>query len=158
MRNKIGKLFQNIETRKVTAYVYEEKNEYYPFVETIQKQGNNQCIITSDIMLKFMEHFLYKHNAKIVSIEFMIEDDVLQSEINQMLKTMDAKPIFWEKLKQKLLFLSEENCIDLRSVLFKCPEEDYLLCIMVNGLFTVSDSAYDNVARELSGLMEVLIK
>ena len=58
MRNKTGKLFQNIQTRKVSAYEYIKKNEYYAFVEMIQKQGNNQCIFTSDIMLKFMEHFL----------------------------------------------------------------------------------------------------
>lgn len=57
MRNKTGKLFQNIQTRKVSAYEYIKKNEYYAFVEMIQKQGNNQCIFTSDIMLKFMEHF-----------------------------------------------------------------------------------------------------
>ena len=52
MRNKTGKLFQNIQTRKVSAYEYIKKNEYYAFVEMIQKQGNNQCIFTSDIMLK----------------------------------------------------------------------------------------------------------
>lgn len=73
MRNKTGKLFQNIQTRKVSAYEYIKKNEYYAFVEMIQKQGNNQCIFTSDIMLKFMEHFLYEHNAKITAINFMIK-------------------------------------------------------------------------------------
>lgn len=51
MRNKTGKLFQNIQTRKVSAYEYIKKNEYFAFVEMIQKQGNNQCIFTSDIML-----------------------------------------------------------------------------------------------------------
>lgn len=74
MRNKTGKLFQNIQTRKVSAYEYIKKNEYYAFVEMIQKQGNNQCIFTSDIMLKFMEHFLYEHNAKITAINFMVEE------------------------------------------------------------------------------------
>lgn len=54
MRNKTGKLFQNIQTRKVSAYEYIKKNEYFAFVEMIQKQGNNQCIFTSDIMLKFI--------------------------------------------------------------------------------------------------------
>ena len=158
MQNKTGKLFQDNQTRKVTAYEYIEKNEYYPFVEAIQRQGMNQCIITSDIMLKFMEYFLYKYNAKITAIEFMIEDDILQEEINEILKRMDVQPAFWEKLKQKLHFLSEENCIDLKSILIKCQDENFILRILVNGLFTVTDSSYDAVAKELSSLMEVLIK
>ena len=141
MRNKTGKLFQNIQTRKVSAYEYIKKNEYYTFVEMIQKQGNNQCIFTSDIMLKFMEHFLYEHNAKITAINFM-----------------DKQPAFWDRLKRKLLFLSEDNCIEIQSVDFKCSDDGFLLSLMVNGLFTVTDSSYSKVADELSSLMEVLIK
>lgn len=158
MRNKMGKLFQNIQTRRVSAYEYIEKSEYYAFVEMVQKQGNNQCIFTSDIMLKFMEHFLYEHNAKITAINFMIEDEPLQEEIVALLNKMDKQPAFWDRLKQKLLFLSEDNCIEIQSVDFKCSDDGFLLSVMVNGLFTVTDSSYTNVAEELSSLMEVLIK
>lgn len=158
MRNKTGKLFQNIQTRKVSAYEYIKKNEYFAFVEMIQKQGNNQCIFTSDIMLKFMEHFLYEHNAKITAINFMVEDESLQEEIFALLNKMDKQPAFWDRLKRKLLSLSEDNCIEIQSVDFKCSDDGFLLSLMVNGLFTVTDSSYYKVADELSSLMEVLIK
>ena len=141
MRNKTGKLFQNIQTRKVSAYEYIKKNEYFAFVEMIQKQGNNQCIFTSDIMLKFM-----------------VEDESLQEEIFALLNKMDKQPAFWDRLKRKLLSLSEDNCIEIQSVDFKCSDDGFLLSLMVNGLFTVTDSSYYKVADELSSLMEVLIK
>lgn len=158
MKNKIGKLFQDIQTRKVSAFEYVEKNEYYAFVEKVQKQGNNQCIFTSDIMLNFMEHFLYEHNAQITAIEFMIDDEVLQGEIADLLKKMCVQPVFWDKLKRKLLFLSEDSCIEIKRVDFKCVNDNFLLTIMVNGLFIVTDSSYEVVAEELSNLMEVLVK
>ena len=158
MKSKTGKLFQNTQTRKVSAYEYFERNEYYAFIERIQKQGNNQCILTSDIMLKIMEHFLYEHNAKITAINFMIEDESLQEDIAVLLNKMDRQPIFWDKLKQKLCFLCEDNCIEIQSVDIKCPNDGFLLSLLVNGLFTVTDSSYIKVSEELSGLMEVLIK
>ena len=150
--------FENIQTRKVSAYEYIKKNEYFAFVEMIQKQGNNQCIFTSDIMIKFMEHFLYEHNAKITAINFMVEDESLQEEIFALLNKMDKQPAFWDRLKRKLLSLSEDNCIEIQSVDFKCSDDGFLLSLMVNGLFTVTDSSYYKVADELSSLMEVLIK
>ena len=146
MRNKTGKLFQNIQTRKVSAYEYIKKNEYYAFVEMIQKQGNNQCIFTSDIMLKFMEHFLYEHNAKITAINLMVEDESLQEEILALLNKMDKQPAFWDRLKQKLLFLSEDNCIEIQSVDFKCSDDGFLISLMVNGLFTVTDDMEEELA------------
>ena len=109
-------------------------------------------------MLKFMEHFLYEHNAKITAINFMVEDESLQEEIFALLNKMDKQPAFWDRLKRKLLFLSEDNCIEIQSVDFKCSDDGFLLSLMVNGLFTVTDSSYSKVADELSSLMEVLIK
>lgn len=53
---------------------------------------------------------------------------------------------------------SEDNCIEIQSVDFKCSDDGFLLSLMVNGLFTVTDSSYSKVADELSSLMEVLIK
>ena len=71
---------------------------------------------------------------------------------------MDKQPAFWDRLKRKLLSLSEDNCIEIQSVDFKCSDDGFLLSLMVNGLFTVTDSSYSKVADELSSLMEVLIK
>ena len=68
------------------------------------------------------------------------------------------QPAFWDRLKRKILSLSEDNCIEIQSVDFKCSDDGFLLSLMVNGLFTVTDSSYYKVADELSCLMEVLIK
>lgn len=158
MRNKVGKLFQNIKTRKVSAYEYIEKNKYCAFVDMMQKKGNTQCIVTFDIMLKFMEHFLYKHNAKITAINFMGEDESLQKEIIALLNKMDKKPFFGNSLKLELLLLNKDNHVEIQSVDFKCSEDGFLLSLLATGLFTVTDSSYSKVADELSGLMETFIK
>lgn len=158
MRTKVGKLFQNIKTRKVSAYEYIENNRYYAFVDMMQKKGNTQCIVTFDIMLKFMEHFLYKHNAKITAINFMGEDESLQKEIIALLNKMDKQPFFWNSLKLELLLLNKDNHVEIQSVDFKCSEDGFLLSLLATGLFTVTDSSYSKVADELSGLMETFIK
>lgn len=53
MGNKVGKLFQDTQTKKVIAYEYIDTNQYYSFVENIRRKGNTQCIFTLDIMLKY---------------------------------------------------------------------------------------------------------
>ena len=87
----------------------------------------------------------------------MGEDESLQKEIIALLNKMDKQPFFGDSLKRKLLFLNEENCIEIQSVDFKCSEDSFLLSLMVNGLFTVTDSSYSKVADELSNLMETFI-
>ena len=93
-------------------------------------------------MFNFMEHFLYEHNAKITAINFMVEDESLQEEIFALLNKLDKQPAFWDRLKRKLLFLSEDNCIEIQSVDFKCSDDGFLLSLMVYFLFSVSVSSY----------------
>lgn len=158
MKNITGKLFQNIQSREVSAFEYVNSNDYYSFVDSVQKQGYVQAIFTSDIMLKMIEYYLFTHNAQIISIEFFVDDFVLQNEIDIILHKMSSNPAFWEMLKQKLIFLCEDNYIDIRKVDIKCSDDAYLLSIMVNGLFSVTSSAYPVVSAELCRLMGDYIK
>lgn len=158
MKNITGKLFQNIQSREVSAFEYVNSNDYYSFVDSVQKQGYVQAIFTSDIMLKTIEYYLFTHNAQIISIEFFVDDFVLQNEIDIILHKMSSNPAFWEMLKQKLIFLCEDNYIDIRKVDIKCSDDAYLLSVMVNGLFSVTSSAYPAVSAELCRLMGDYIK
>ena len=55
MTNKFGKLFKNLSTNKICCFSYDEKQNYYVFIQEILQQGYHQCIVTSDIMIKIIE-------------------------------------------------------------------------------------------------------
>lgn len=81
---------------------------------------------------------------------------VLQKEITLLLKKMDNNPAYWEKLKQKLVSLSDDNCLVIQSVFFKYQENT--LQVMGNGMFETTSFCYEKVSKELCDLMEQLIK
>ena len=83
MTNKFGKLFKNLSTNKICCFSYDEKQNYYVFIQEILQQGYHQCIVTSDIMIKIIEHYILSGNVEVTSIEFMTEEDELENDIVQ---------------------------------------------------------------------------
>lgn len=87
MTNKFGKLFKNLSTNKICCFSYDEKQNYYVFIQEILQQGYHQCIVTwyND---KIIEHYILSGNVEVTSIEFMTEEDELENDIVQILESM----------------------------------------------------------------------
>ena len=159
MANKYGKLFKSSSTNKICYFSYDAKKNYYAFIQEILQQGYHQCIITSHIMIKIIEYYILSGNVEVTSIEFMIEDDELEEDITNTLKLMKKNLGYWEILKQKLFFLSENDSIEMKRVSFrKMVEKGSLFSVQVNGIVTTSDFDFDNVLKSISKIMEECIK
>ena len=122
-----------------------------------QQMGFVQSIVTTDIMISIMEKYVMD-NSQIISIEFMVDDSELENEINMLLDGIKKNAAQWIVLKQRLMFLSSDNSIDVKKIELKSIEHSYIVSIMVNGLITVTDTAYNEVTEELSHLLEEQIK
>lgn len=157
MKSITGKFFQDIQSRKIKTFEYSSSNNYYAFVQEKQQMGFVQSIVTTDIMISIMEKYVMD-NAQIISIEFMVDDSELENEINMLLDGIKKNAAQWIVLKQRLMFLSSDNSIDVKKIELKSIEHSYIVSIMVNGLITVTDTAYNEVTEELSHLLEEQIK
>ena len=157
MKSITGKFFKDIQSRKIKTFEYSSSNNYYAFVQEKQQMGFVQSIVTTDIMISIMEKYVMD-NAQIISIEFMVDDSELENEINMLLDGIKKNAAQWIVLKQRLMFLSSDNSIDVKKIELKSIEHSYIVSIMVNGLITVTDTAYNEVTEELSHLLEEQIK
>ena len=110
-------------------------------------------------MIKIIEHYILSGSVEVTSIEFMIEDDELEGDITSILQLMKKNSGYWEILKQKLSFLSENDSIEMKKVSFrKTVENGSLFSIQVNGIVIVSDFDFDNILKSISKIMEGCIK
>ena len=159
MRNLYGKVFKNTQTGEVKCFPYDPTNQnYYAFVQEANKSGFQQSIFTSSVMISIIEHFLFKHSAVLSEIEFLIEDELLNQEINNILAKMKDNAAFWSQLKERLAFLSRYDSIDIKKIKLKGFDDGgFLLTLRVNGIVVVSENAYNTLSIEISEIVRKVI-
>lgn len=154
MRNICGKVFQNIQTRDIECFLYDPQQNYYYVVQNASKSGYQQSIFTSSVMIALIEEFLLKYNSIVTEIEFLVEDEELNQEIKKIIGQMKDNGAYWEILKDKLSFLSKYDSIDIKKVSIKSKQGNgFLLSLQVNGIFDVTENAYDLVATEICNVV-----
>lgn len=158
MRKLSGKAFQNIETREIQCFLYDPQQNYYDMVQDAAQRGYQQNIFTSSVMISLIEHFLLNHHAFVAKVEFLVEDLELTQEINLLLEKLKGNGAYWEVLKEKLSFLSRCDSIDIKKVDITARDSmGFLLTLQVNGIFTVSEDAYDSVSDEIGRIVRRVI-
>lgn len=158
MRNICGKVFQNIQTRDIECFLYDPQQNYYYVVQNASKSGYQQSIFTSSVMIALIEEFLLKYNSIVTEIEFLVEDGELNQEIKKIIGQMKDNGAYWEILKDKLSFLSKYDSIDIKKVSIKSKQGNgFLLSLQVNGIFDVTENAYDLVATEICNVVRRVI-
>lgn len=154
MRNICGKVFQNIQTRDIECFLYDPQQNYYYMVQNASKRGYQQSIFTSSVMIALIEEFLLKYNSIVTEIEFLVEDEELNQEIKKIIGKMKDNGAYWEILKDKLSFLSKCDSIDIKKVSVKSKQGNgFLLSLQVNGIFNVTENAYNLVATEICNVV-----
>lgn len=158
MRNICGKVFQNIQTRDIECFLYDPQQNYYYVVQNASKSGYQQSIFTSSVMIALIEEFLLKYNSIVTEIEFLVDDEELNQEIKKIIGQMKDNGAYWEILKDKLSFLSKYDSIDIKKVSIKSKQGNgFLLSLQVNGIFDVTENAYDLVATEICNVVRRVI-
>lgn len=109
-------------------------------------------------MIALIEEFLLKYNSIVTEIEFLVEDEELNQEIKKIIGQMKDNGAYWEILKDKLSFLSKYDSIDIKKVSIKSKQGNgFLLSLQVNGIFDVTENAYDLVATEICNVVRRVI-
>lgn len=153
MHNIYGKVFQNIQTREIKCFLY-----YCDVVQNALKSGYQQSIFTASVMIALIEEFLLKHNSIVTEIEFSVEDKELNQEIKKIIGQMEDNGAYWAILKDKLFFLSQYN-FDIEKVSIKSKQGNgFLLNLQANGIFEVTENAYDLVATEICNVVRKVIR
>lgn len=153
---KTGKLFYGIEKKQVSVVEYDSSSgDYYALILEAQKKGCRQVILTSDIMIKIAEAFLTTESATITDIAFFVEDDNLQKEIAKLIELMHQNSAYWGALKDKLKFLSEDDSIDIKKISLQGKNDGgFLISLFVNGVISISESAYSSLSEKLSEFLK----
>ena len=72
---------------------------------------------------------------------------------------MKQNAAYWEILKNKLSFLSQNDSIEIKKVNFRIlTGTGILFSVQVNGLVIVSENGYNTVCKKISNIMEGCIK
>lgn len=159
MIEKYGKFFRNLSNSKISCFQYDINQNYYTLIREKQNEGFAQCIITSNIMIEIMQYFILKGDTSIISIEFMVEHDEIEDEIKFILKRMKENIIHWIDLKEKILFLSQNDCIEVKKIELKNINGlGYIFSIQVNGIIIVPEEKFDRVSNMIAGIIESGIK
>lgn len=155
MNTKFGKFFKKLSTEEISCFQYDINQNYYKLIREKQKEGFSQFIITSDLMIEIMQYFILKGNMNIISIEFMSEDEEVENEIVNILKLMEGNLAYWIELREKILFLSEKNCIEVKKVDFRnCIGGAYIFSIQVNGIIIAPKDKFNYIVKSISELIE----
>ena len=158
MHKICGKAFQNIQTGDIECFLYDPQQNYYHVVQNALRNGYQQSIFTSSVMIALIEEFLLKYNSIVTEIEFSVEHKELNQEIKKIIGQMKDNGAYWVILKDKLSFLSEYNSIDIQKVSIKSKHGNgFLLSLQANGIFDVSENAYDLVATEICNVVKRVI-
>lgn len=158
MHKICGKVFQNIQTGDIECFLYNPQQNYYSVVQSALESGYQQSIFTSSVMIALIEEFLLKYNSIVTEIEFSVEDEKVNQEIKKIIGKMKDNGAYWAILKDKLSFLSEYDSIDITKVSIKSKHGNgFLLSLQENGIFNVTENAYDLVATEICNVVRRVI-
>lgn len=158
MIDKYGKIFKNTLNNEVECVLYDKEQDYYSFIQDMLSRSYHQCIVTSNIMIKIINDLLLTKKIEISSIEFMIKESELDEEIKNIIKKMKSNLLYWNVLKDKLSFLSQNDSIEIKSVNFKTFDVVGFFSIKANGIIIASENIFDDISKNISKIVGESIK
>lgn len=155
---KKAKLFWKLDdTFKVIFCVpFDDDLEYYVFLKQCHNDGYRQIIITSALMIELVEHFVMEIGLSIFDIEFMEEDQDLQSEVKDLIDKVSKNKAFLGKLITRLNFLSEKSSIDIKRIYIKGRSSENVAInfyLQSNGLIGINNESYIPISKEISSFI-----
>lgn len=143
-------------SKDIFCIPYDDNVEYYAFLKQYHSDGYRQIIITSEIMVGLIEHFVLEKGISIYNIEFLEDDKNLIDEIDNLLTIVSGNKAFLGKLISKLNFLAEKSSIDIQRIYFKGRSSDGIAInfyLQSNGLIGIDKNNYLSISNEISILI-----
>ena len=159
MKYEKGKFFRKLNTqdKRISCISMDEAIEYYTFIKKYYEQDYRQIIITSEMMIKLIETSIVDFNYSIYEIEFVEDDEYLNTEVSDILNKLCDNKAYIHKLISYLQFLSEKSSIDIQRVYFKGRTEQGLAVkffIQSNGIIGIDENNFSMVSQQVSSLIE----
>ncbi len=143
-------------SKDIFCIPFDDNVEYYAFLKQYHDDGYRQIIITSEIMVSLIEHFVLDKGLSVYNIEFMEDDPDLKDEIESLLTMVSDNRAFFGKLIEKLNFLSEKSSIDIQRIYFKGRSNEGTAInfyLQSNGIIGINQKSYSFISDEISNLI-----
>lgn len=140
--------------------IYKEINithSYYSTIQQIIREGYNQIIITSDILIVILKKFFQQYNLKIVEIELLEDDENYQNQINSIITEVNEDSNYVLSLMDELSKF-EVDSIEIKKVHVKYREDGILneFSLSINGILTIFKE--ENIDLIASKVADIILK
>ncbi len=144
----------DLSKNRFSCIKYDLNKDYCLFNKEMKDKELNQYISTSNIIISIINYFILNYNSEIISIKFMDEDNNLDYEISLMLNLMRKNVAYWDEIKQKLLFLSENDCIEIKVVSLRISKDiNTIFSIKTNGMIIASEREFNMISNKVSSII-----
>lgn len=143
-------------SKEIFCMPYDENMEYYAFLKQYYNEGYRQIIITSEIMIEIIKHFVLEKGISVYNIEFMEDDSDLVEEIESLIDRFLEDKVFFVRLLEKLNFLAEKSSIDIKRVFFKGRNNEGIAInfyMQSNGIIGIDEKNFSSLSAEISNLI-----
>lgn len=159
MQNKYGKLFLNTKTKETECFPYDLEKDYNLLIRNISEKGYQELSFPSTVLIELAEKLMSDETIIINKINFTVEDEELENEIQSLINKVKHNKIFWENLKNQLCFIVNNQVNELSKISFKNKEDNgFLFAIQSNGIIVVSETKYDFVSIKICNILNNKIK
>lgn len=159
MKMKKCKLFWKLgdSDKHIISQPFDDDDEYYSFLKRQFDDGYRQIIVSSETMIELIKDSVINQGLKVYKIEFAEEDSSLSEDVASLLDAITVRPVLFNTLIEKLLFLAETSSIDINRIYISGRLDSGVAVdfyIQSNGIVAISDSADGNLLDRISTLIE----
>ncbi|MDY2528758.1 hypothetical protein SOP56_02655 [Weissella confusa] len=108
---------------------------YYEQIKNYKSEGYSQVILTADVLLEVLKQAFVSHDAKIMNIELLDDQDVYQEELNALIDKVSENRDMFIVLFDDLADLNHSDSIELREIklLIRKDEVANIVSVANNG-------------------------
>lgn len=150
MKNKYGKILKNIKSGKYECFLYNLEQDYNKLIQNILEKGYQEVSFSLFKMMKLTKCLVMNEGLEATRISFVFEDEEWENEVNRVLKKFNNGEADWDLLE---IIVTDGGLNEIRDIHFKSKENEFLLTVKNNGIFFVSEDAYNLVSKMICDIL-----
>lgn len=150
MKNLYGKFFKNTKSGKYECFLYNLEQDYNKLIQNILEKGYQEVSFSLFKMMELAKCLVMNEGLKATRISFVFEDDEWENEVNRVLKNFNNGEADWDLLE---VVVTDGGLNEIRDIHFKSKENEFLLTVKNNGIFFVSEDAYNLVSKMICDIL-----
>lgn len=147
------KIFLDQQTKKLKILDIPKEPDYYDFLQGKLEKGLEQEIIFSHNMIAILKYYFINYQAKIVSIDLMMDDEELAETVNTLISQTTKDRGKFLVLIEKLDYFNSEKSIDIEKIRFKYRDKNnkiFDFTLLINGNILVNSDTDEQLSNFLN--------